>query len=142
MKIKITKQQPDKVQRFFSEPLSFSQKVVVKKLLIVEQLIERMKAIGLNRCMLAEKMAVSPARITSMLDGTNNFTMETLMRAADAVEGELALTIAPKGQQIKWVTYCHADVHASFRPIRQVQPDPVTPFTLGAPARNDEAHAA
>jgi len=96
MKIKIIKQKPDKIQRFFSEPLSFSQKVVVKKLLIAEQLLERMKAIGLNRCKLAEKMTMSPARITSMLDGTNNFNMETLMRAADAVEGELALSIAPK----------------------------------------------
>ncbi len=142
MKIKITKQKPDKIQRFFSEPLSFSQKVVVKKLLIVEQLLERMKAIGLNRCKLAEKMAVSPARITSMLDGTNNFTMETLMRAADAVEGELSLTIAPKGQQIRWVSYCDADVHASFLPTRQPIPQPTTQFTLGAPTRNDLAHAA
>ena len=142
MKITITKQKPDAVQRFFSAPLSFSQKVVVKKLLIVEQLLERMKSIGLNRCKLAEKMAVSPARITSMLDGTNNFTIETLMRAADAVDGELSMTIAPKGQQVKWVTYSQADVHASFLPIRQVQPEPAATFTLSTPVRDDHAHAA
>ena len=44
MKIRITTQKPDEVQRFFSAPLSFSQKVTVKKLLIVEQILERMKA--------------------------------------------------------------------------------------------------
>ena len=96
MKIRITTQKPDEVQRFFSAPLSFSQNVTVKKLLIVEQILERMKALGLNRSKLAARMEISPARVTTMMDGTNNFTIETLMRAADAVEGELVLTIVPK----------------------------------------------
>jgi plasmid maintenance system antidote protein VapI len=142
MNIKITKQKPDEVQRFFSAPLSFSQKVVVKKLLIVEQLLERMKSIGINRTKLAERMEVSPARVTSMLDGTNNFTIETLMRAAEAVESELALALSPKGQQVKWVTYSEEDIHASFLPSRQSQPAATTVFSMGAPTRDDEAHAA
>ena len=100
MKIQITTQKPDEVQRFFSAPLSFSQMVTVKKLLIVEQILERMKALGLNRSKLAARMEISPARVTTMMDGTNNFTIETLMRAADAVDGELALTIIPKGHQV------------------------------------------
>lgn len=142
MNIKITKQKPDEVQRFFSEPLSFTQRVVVKKLSIVEQLLARMKALGLNRTKLAERMEITPARVTTMLDGTNNFTMETLMRAADAVDGELALTIVPKGEQIKWITYCDSDVHASFLPAKQAPQEPATLFTLSAPVRDDEAHAA
>lgn len=73
----------------------------MKKLLIVEQILERMKALGLNRSKLAARMEISPARVTTMMDGTNNFTIETLIRAADAVDGELALTIVPKGHQIK-----------------------------------------
>ena len=100
MKIQITTQKPDEVQRFFSAPLSFSQKVTVKKLLIVEQILKRMKALDLNRSKLAARMEISPARVTTIMDGTNNFTIETLMRAADAVDGELALTIVPKGHQI------------------------------------------
>ena len=44
-------------------------RVRVKKLLIVEQILERMKALGLNRSKLAAKMEVSPARITPMMDG-------------------------------------------------------------------------
>ena len=123
MKIQITTQKPDEVQRFFSAPLSFSQKVVVKKLLIVEQLLERMKALGLNRSKLAARMEISPARVTTMMDGTNNFTIETLMRAADAVDGELALTIVPKGHQVKCVTWRDSDVHASFVPARTELPE-------------------
>ena len=75
----------------------------MKKLLIVEQILERMKALGLNRSQLAARIGFIPARVTTMMDGSNNFTIETLMRAADAVEGELALNIGPKGHQIKWV---------------------------------------
>jgi len=53
MKIIIEKRAPDAVQEFFSAPLTFGQNVTVKKLLIGEQLQERMKAVGLNRTELA-----------------------------------------------------------------------------------------
>ncbi len=142
MKIKISTRKPDKVQRYFSAPLSFAQKVVVKKLLIVEQLLECMKALGLNRRKLAARMEVSPARVTTMLDGTNNFTIATLMRAADAVDGEVALTIIPKGHQVNWVTYRESDVHASFVPAREVVVEPATNFSLGKPVPEDHADAA
>lgn len=142
MKIKISRAKPDKVQRFFSAPLSFSQKVVVKKLLIVEQLLTRMKALGLNRSKLAKRMEVSSARVTTMLDGTNNFTIETLMRAADAVDGELAFTIVPKGHQVNWVTYHEQDVHASFVPALQPVPETATMFAMSAPVPEDYTDAA
>lgn len=95
MKIIIEHRRPDAVQEFFSSPLSFDQKVTVKKLLIVERLLARMKELGLNRSQLAEKMGVSSARITTMMDGTNNFTIETLMRAAHALDAELEMAIVP-----------------------------------------------
>jgi transcriptional regulator with XRE-family HTH domain len=142
MKIKISRRAPDDVQRFFSAPLSFRQKVTVKKLLIVEQILERMKSLGLNRTKLAEKMEVSPARITTMMDGTNNFTIETLMRAADAVDCELALGIVPKGRQVKWITYHESDVHTSFLPAKQPIAEAPTHFILSEPLGQDEAHAA
>ena len=142
MNIKITRQAPDEVQRFFSAPLTFSQKVTVKKLLIVEQILERMKSLGLNRTKLAAKMEVSPARITTMMDGTNNFTIETLMRAADAVDCELEMSVIPKGRQIKWITYHESDVHASFLPAKQPPAEAPTNFNLSEPLGQDEAHAA
>lgn len=142
MKIQITHRKPDEIQRFFSAPLSFTQKVTVKKLLIVEQILERMKALGLNRSKLAARMEVSPARVTTMMDGTNNFTIETLMRAADAVECDLALTIVPKGHQVKWATWRDSDVHASFVPARQPIEEPAATFALSEPVRDDYTDAA
>lgn len=72
MKIQITTQKPDEIKRFFSAaPLSFFQKVTVKKLLIVEQILKRMKALGLNRSKLAARMEISPARVTAVLRPTN-----------------------------------------------------------------------
>lgn len=142
MNIKITRQAPDEIQRFFSAPLSFSQKVTVKKLLIVEQILERMKALGLNRTKLAAKMEVSSARITAMMGGTNNFTVETLMRAADAVDCELEMGIVPKGCRVKWITYREADVHALFLPAKQPPAEAPAHFRLSEPTGLDEAHAA
>ncbi len=142
MKIVIEHRKPDAVQEFFSAPLDFDQKVTVKKLLIVERILERMKALGLNRSRLAGKMGISPARVTTMMDGTNNFTIETLMRAADAVDAELEMTIVPKDHKIRWVSYRDEDVHASFVPHCQPVEEAGTRFALGKPANNDEAHAA
>ncbi|NJM39115.1 MAG: hypothetical protein HC845_15370 [Akkermansiaceae bacterium] len=142
MKINIIKQKPDEVQDFFSAPLSFSQKVVMKKLLIVEQLLERMKAIGLNRSKFAEKMSISSARVTSMLDGTNNFTLETMLRAADAVDGEFHWVIAPKGHEVKWSVFCEESIHPAFKPARETVHQPTAEFKMSAIAQEDQANAA
>jgi transcriptional regulator with XRE-family HTH domain len=142
MKIQIENQPADAMQGFFSSPLSFQQKVTVKKLLIVERILERMKALGLNRSQLAAKMEVSPARITTMMDGTNNFTIETLMRAANAVDAELEMAIVPCDHKVRWVTYREQDVHASFIPVCHPVESAGTHFALEKPAKNDEAHAA
>jgi len=142
MKIVIESRPPDAVQEFFSTPLTFGQKVTVKKLLIVERLLDRMKALGLNRTRLAEKMSVSPARITTMMDGTNNFTIETLMRAADAVDAELEMAIVPKDHQVRWVTYREEDVHASFIPACLPVEKAETRFALSKPGKDDHADAA
>lgn len=142
MKIIIEKRPPDAVQEFFSAPLAFDQKVTVKKLLIVERLLERMKALGLNRTQLAAKMGVSSARVTTMMDGTNNFTIETLMRAADAVDADFEMTIVPKDHKIRWVTYRDEDVHASFVPLCSPVEKADTRFAMEKPGKDDEAHAA
>lgn len=142
MKIQIENRPADAVQGFFFSPLSFSQKVTVKKLLIVERILERMKALGLNRSQLATKMEVSSARITTMMDGTNNFTIETLMRAAEAVDAELEMTVVPKDHKIRWVTYRDEDVHTSFVPAYLPVETGTTRFALAAPGKEDDARAA
>lgn len=142
MRIEIEHRKPDAVQSFFSSPLTFPQKVTMKKLLIVERILERMKALGLNRSQLAARMNVSSARITTMMDGTNNFTIETLMRAAEAVDAELEMTVVPKDHKVRWVTYRENDVHAFFVPARLPVETGANPFAMPEPAQEDDAHAA
>ncbi len=49
MKIKITHQPPDEVQRFFSAPLTLSQRLTVKMLLFEQRIMSLMKMFGRNR---------------------------------------------------------------------------------------------
>ena len=142
MKINITKQTPDDVGGFFSGELAFAQKVVLKKLGIVEQILERMEALGLKRGKLADKMEVSPARVTTMLNGTNNFTIETMMRAAEAVGGELSLAISPKGHEVKWISFDKEDIHVSFLPSLQQKPTATAIFSMEPPVCEDYTDAA
>jgi len=122
MNIKITKVKPDAAQTFFAQPLDHEQKVEVKKLLFVEQVLRRMKDLGMKRKNLAEKMQVTPARVTKMLRGTENMTMDTLMRSADAVECELHFHLAPKGKRVIWKEEGAPQVYPLFmnsNPVKQ-----------------------
>lgn len=85
MNIRITSQPPDETQRFFSEPLTFEQRATVRKLLIVEQIFERMNLLGLSHADLAAKMHVTEETVAAMMDGTGEFEIETLIRVADAL---------------------------------------------------------
>ncbi len=142
MKIKITQSAPTTTARFFSKPLDFDQRVEKEKLLAAEQILERMEGKKMNRTQLAEAMGVSCARVTSMLNGTNNFTIETLMRAAESVGGKLSIAVAPKGHQIRHVHYREDDVHTVFKPQRLAQPEVNSPFTSTELAKDDPCHAA
>lgn len=116
MKIKITSRKADPLQKLFQTPPTFAQRVETKKLRTVEMILGRMEGLGLNRTKLAEKMGVGPSRITSLLDGTNNFTLETIMKVADAVDSEVELTIAPKNYRVSWNLHLDHDCHPAFRP--------------------------
>lgn len=97
MKVEITKRTCP-VADFFAAPLSIEGEAELQKLLFVEELLGIMKKQGISRAELARRMDARPSRITSMLTGTNNFTIETMVRAARAVGAKYhhGLTIAPK----------------------------------------------
>ena len=119
MKIKITKQEPSAIQEFFSKPLDFSQRVEVKKLQIAGMLCKAMKVIGLNRKELAEKMNIKPSRVTAMLDGSQNLTIETIMRASEAVNQKFECALVPKEHVVNWQSY---DSASQFTTVSNVLP--------------------
>lgn len=73
------------------------------KLAIVEVLLQFMKREGINRSELAARMQVPNSRITKMLSGDSNLTIDTLVRAGHAVGADLTQTFVPKGQTGQWV---------------------------------------
>lgn len=101
MKITITKGD-NPVGRLFAETPSIGSEAEFRKLMIVEELLTLMAENGISRGELAKRMEVQPSRVTSMLTGANNFTIETLVRAGRAVGADLELHFVPmkkdKGQ--------------------------------------------
>jgi len=95
MKILIT-HGDNPIGRLFAEPISIEGEAEYKKLMIVEDLLQLMNEQGITRGELAMRMGVQPSRVTSMLTGTNNFTIETLVRAGRAVGAELQQHFVPQ----------------------------------------------
>lgn len=64
---------------------------------ISEALYIRMEELGLTRKEFAERMGVSPARITNIFKEKGNFTLGTLVEAAHALDCELTIGLKPYG---------------------------------------------
>lgn len=94
MKVTITKGD-NPVGRLFAETPSIESEAEYRKLMIVEELLTLMAEKGISRGELAKRMEVQPSRITAMMTGANNFTIETLVRAGRAVGAELAVHFVP-----------------------------------------------
>lgn len=142
MKIKITKDTVSPLQDAFSVAPDFAQKVEGEKLLIMEKILERMELLKMKRKDLAAAMEVSPARITAMLDGKNNFKLETLMRAAEALGCEFQTCFKPKSAFQAEMSDGTIVQHYDFVPNpREVKQDK-TGFSEKTVAENDEVDAA
>jgi len=143
MKI-IIRKKSNPLAEAFAKPFSLEGEIEFRKLIVVEELLQYMKREGINRRELAARMEVPPSRITKMLDGTENLTIATLVRAGRAVGADLHQTFAPAGKKVRWTCYDPAQVHEAFAaPVRTVAVEHLnTPFTLDAPSFNDNAIAS
>jgi len=129
--------------KLFSQIPTIESEAEYKKLMIVEELLKQMKDAGINRTELARRMGVANSRITAMLNGTNNLTIETLVRAGRAVGADLHQTFAPAGQKVKWNAYDPAHTHAVFRAnMKPRKITTVSSFSLTTLASDDDSAAA
>jgi transcriptional regulator with XRE-family HTH domain len=72
---------------------------------LTEQIAVALERSELSKTAFAEKLGVSKGRITQLLDGSNNFTLETLVKISEALETELRLTLRPRGwEQVREYT--------------------------------------
>jgi plasmid maintenance system antidote protein VapI len=144
MKIKIIRKKPSALAQAFAQPFSVEQEVEFRKLIVVEELLQFMKREGIKRTELAERMGVQPSRITAMLSGESNLTIDTLVRAGRAVGADLHQTFAPQGKKVRWTCYDLAEVHEVFAaPVRTTSVENLnTTFTLNSLANDDKAIAS
>jgi transcriptional regulator with XRE-family HTH domain len=123
MKITYTRRKGDTPYAgLFSGPLSIEGEAEYRKQWIVDELLGLMEAQGITRGELARRMEVQPSRVTSILSGANNFTIETLVRAGRAVGADIELHFVPmKKGETKGKT---AKPKVAEAPISKVAEDP------------------
>ncbi|MCP5531971.1 MAG: hypothetical protein H7A48_02240 [Akkermansiaceae bacterium] len=143
MNITIKRRKGDNpLAKLFAGPPSVESEAEYRKLMIVEELLALMAEKGVSRSELAKRMEVQPSRVTSMLTGANNFTIETLVRAGRAVDARLHQHFVPDGHTAHFSTCREDEIHDAFKvkavkvPLNRVE------FKLGPKAAYDDADAA
>jgi DNA-binding phage protein len=104
MNIQMIKERDPLAEAFAKSIASLDSQVEIRKLHIVEELLQFMKREGINRSELAQRLGLPPSRITKLLSGDSNLTIETLVRAGHAVGADLVQTFVPQGSKGHWVT--------------------------------------
>ena len=91
-----------------------------------EEIISRQQEAGLSNSQLARKLDASPAYVTKLLGGENNFTVETMVKVARALDCRLRVCLEPAGMETEWMHF------------HKVKP-PAVPATAPAMVRWDDA---
>ena len=146
MKINVVRpKEATELQKLIQElPFDPASEAEFKGLMFVEQLLTLMKEQGMNRTQLAKKMGVGSPRVTAMLNGSSNFTLETLIRAGHAVGAKLEQMLVPEGMKGRWSMYHEDEIHNAFRTSSPVRSQEAQSFELGTDeiAPYDNANAA
>lgn len=83
-----------------------------------EAMLARMEERGISKSELASKMGVKPAAISKFLGGGNNFTIETMVKVAQALNCQVRVNLQPEGVASEWLNFLKK------KPIQQPQPEP------------------
>jgi transcriptional regulator with XRE-family HTH domain len=142
MNITIRKKASPLAKAFKESLNSIEAEIEVSKLSIVEELLQFMKREGINRSELAQRMGVGSSRITAMLSGDGNLTIDTLVRAGRACNVRLHQHFVPVGYAAHFSSYHEDEIHEAFAiTARKIELNPVK-FNMGPEAKEDNAHAA
>ena len=77
--------------------------VELGKLEFTEEMQARLKELGINKREFAARLGAKPAFVTRLLSGHNNFTIETMVRVARALESEFRCYLQPSGTKARWI---------------------------------------
>jgi len=76
-----------------------------KKIEVAFSISRRMDQLGMSKTDLAKAASTSNAYITKVLRGDSNLTIESLVKFAGAVDGELHIHISPRHAQVRWLEH-------------------------------------
>jgi len=74
-------------------------------LALTEEMIVLMEQQGVNKSVLAERMETSKPYITKIMSGTANFTLESMIQIADALNSELSVHLTAKDCETQWIDF-------------------------------------
>ena len=79
-------------------------------------MLTRMRQVGISRSKLAAKIGVNPAYVSKILRGDTNFSLETMVKIANALESEFRCHLQPVGAKAQWLdVYSTRTRKTSFR---------------------------
>ena len=74
-------------------------------LALTEEMIALMEQQGINKSVLADRMETSKPYITKVMSGTANFTLESMIQIADALNSELSVHLTAKDCETQWIDF-------------------------------------
>ena len=74
-------------------------------LALTEEMIALMEQQGMNKSELAERMDTSKPYITKVMSGTANFTLDSMIQIADALNSELSVHLTAKDCETQWIDF-------------------------------------
>ena len=70
-----------------------------------EEVFRKMGEQGISKAKLAEKINVSPAYVTKILQGNTNFTLETMVKVARALNSRVRIHLQREDCQSEWMEF-------------------------------------
>ena len=68
-----------------------------------EGIVARMESENVSKAELAKRLEASPAYVTKVLRGNSNFTLETMVKIARALNAEVRVHLQPVGSKTQWL---------------------------------------
>jgi transcriptional regulator with XRE-family HTH domain len=115
--------------------------VELGKLEFTEEMLVRMKERGISKSQLAASLGVKPAMVTRLVSGHNNFTIETMVRVARALDCEFRSHLQSTGRKSSWIDFLIKEPQRNsagwapeeFKEVKSSQPESIhEPFAIAA----------
>ena len=128
----------------FALPPSAVAEAEALKVAFADGMVALMKQNGVTKAELARRMGIQPSRVTALLSGTSNLTIDTMVRAARAVGASLHQTLLPAGKKVRWQEWDESEIHLTLAAMASTGPKLcAASFTeLSEPICDDDRTAA